>query len=67
MLLIASGRGTRTEVGEQIGAYPDLFFGCSTAIDVTYSLYFDIDAQKPKRGTSGKGAGTPRRLATVVR
>jgi|SRR6185312_1588144 len=66
VLLIASGGGMRTEVNEQIGAYPDLF-GCKTIIDAAYKLYFDIDAQKPKRGTSGKGAGTPRRLAAVVR
>lgn len=66
VLLIASGAGTRTEVNEQIGAYPDLF-GCRTIIDAAYRLYFDIETQKPKRGTSGKGAGTPRRLATVVR
>lgn len=66
VLLIASGSGTRTEVNEQIGAYPDLF-GCKTVIEATYRLYFDIEAQKPKRGTSGKGEGTPRRLAAVVR
>lgn len=66
VLLIASGGGTRTEVNEQIGAYPDLF-GCKTVIDATYRLYFDVEAQKPKKGTSGKGAGTPRRLAAVVR
>lgn len=66
VLLIASGSGTRTEVNEQIGAYPDLF-GCKTVIDATYRLYFDVEAQKPKRGTSGKAGGTPRRLAAVVR
>jgi len=66
VLLIASGGGTRTEVGEQLGAYPDLF-GCSNIIASAYQMYFDIDAQKPKRGTSGKGAGTPRRLAAIVR
>lgn len=66
VLLIASGAGSRTEVNEQIGAYPDLF-GCRTIIDAAYRLYFDIGTQKPKRGTSGKGPGTPRRLAAVVR
>lgn len=66
VLLLASGRGTRTEVGEQLGAYPDLF-GCSNIIAAAYQLYFDVDTQKPKRGAGGKGAGTPRRLAAVVR
>lgn len=66
VLLIAGAGGTRTEVGEQLGAYPDLF-GCDNIIAAAYQMYFDKDTQKPKRGTSGKGGGTPRRLATVVR
>lgn len=66
VLLIASGGGARTEVNEQIGAYPDLF-GCRTIIETAYELYFDVDEQKPKRGTSGKGDGTPRRFASVIR
>lgn len=66
VLLIAGGGGTRTEVGEQLGAYPDLF-GCDNIIAAAYQMYFDEEAQKPKRGTSGKGNGTPRRLAAVVR
>lgn len=65
VLLIASGGGTRTEVNEQLGAYPDLF-GCNNIIAAAYQMYFDVGAQKPKRGTSGKGAGTPRRLSAVV-
>lgn len=66
VLLMASGGGTRTEVNEQLGAHPDLF-SCSNIMAAAYQMYFDIGAQKPKRGTSGKGAGTPRRLAAVVR
>lgn len=66
VLLIASAGGTRTEVGEQLGAYPDLF-DCDNIITAAYRMYFDEESQKPKRGTSGKGNGTPRRLATVSR
>lgn len=66
VLLIAAAGGTRTEVGEQLGAYPDLF-GSANVIAAAYRMYFDIDAQKPKRGTSGKLGGTPRRLTAVVR
>jgi hypothetical protein len=66
VLLIASGGGTRTEVNEQLGAFPDLF-GCNNIIASAYEMYFDVDAQKPKKGSSGKGPGTPRRLSAVVR
>lgn len=66
VLLMASGGGTRTEVNEQLGAHPDLF-GCKNIMAAAYQMYFDVETQKPKRGTSGKGAGTPRRLAAVVR
>lgn len=66
VLLIASAGGTRTEVNEQLGAHPDLF-GCSNIMAAAYRMYFDVAAQKLKRGASGKGAGTPRRLAAVVR
>lgn len=66
ILLVASGGGTRTEVGEQLGAYPDLF-GSQIIIAAAYRMYFDAQTQKPKRGTSGKKAGAPRRLTSVVR
>lgn len=66
VLLVAVGGGTRTEVGEQLGAYPDLF-GSENIISAAYCMYFDVDAQKPKRGTSGKLGGTPRRLTAVAR
>lgn len=66
VLLIAAAGGSRTEMGEQLGAYPDLF-GSENIIAAAYRMYFDVDAQKPKRGTSGKLGGTPRRLTTVVR
>ena len=66
ILLVASGGGIRTEVGEQLGAYPDIF-GSQSIIAAAYQMYFDVVAQKPKRGTSGKLGGTPRRLTAVVR
>lgn len=66
ILLLSSGKGSRTEVAEQLGAYADIF-GCNTVIAAAYSLWFDSENQKPRRGSGGKGAGSPRRLATVVR
>lgn len=66
VLLITSGGGARSEIAEQIAAYPDLF-GCPNIVSAAYELYFDKTAGKPKRGSGGKGAGSPRRLAAVVR
>lgn len=66
ILLLTSGRGTRTEFAEQLGAYADIF-GCTNVITAAYRLWFDEETQRPKKGSSGKGPGSPRRLATVVR
>lgn len=66
ILLLSSGKGARTELAEQLGAYADIF-GCTTVIAAAYYLWFDEVAQKPRRGSGGKGAGSPRRLAAVVR
>lgn len=66
ILLLTSGRGTRTEFAEQLGAYADIF-GCANVIAAAYRLWFDEETQRPKKGSSGKGPGSPRRLATVVR
>jgi len=66
ILLLSSGKGARTEVAEQLGAYADIF-GCTTVIAAAYRLWFDPTSQKPRRGSGGKGVGSPRRLAAVVR
>lgn len=66
VLLLTSGRGTRTDIAEQLGAYQDLFANRSV-IGAAYAMYFDRDLQKPKKGAGGKGAGSVRRLASVVR
>jgi hypothetical protein len=66
ILLLSSGKGSRTELAEQLGAYADIF-GCTTVIAAAYQLWFDPISQKPRRGSGGKGPGSPRRLAAVVR
>ncbi len=66
VLLLTSGRGVRTDIGEQLGAYQHLFAN-KTVIGSAYAMYFDQQAQKPKRGAGGKGAGSARRLANIAR
>lgn len=66
VLLISSGRGTRSDVAEQLGAYQDLFANRSL-IEAAYRMYFDEASNKLRRGSGGKGSGSPRRLATVAR
>lgn len=65
VLLITSGRGSRSEISEQIGAYQDLF-GSRQVIAIAHRLYFDSAEQRPLRGAGGKGPGSPRRLAAVI-
>jgi len=66
VLLISSGRGVRSDVAEQLGAYQDLFANRSL-IEAAHRMYFDEAGQKLRRGAGGKGSGSPRRLASVVR
>lgn len=66
ILLLSGGRGARTELAEQLGAYADIF-GCPTVIAAAYLLWFDEASQKPRKGSGGKGPGSPRRLTAVVR
>ncbi len=66
VLLLTSGRGTRTDINEQLGAYQDLF-ASKTVIASAYAMYFDKDQQRLRRGAGGKGGGSPRRLATIAR
>jgi hypothetical protein len=66
VLLINRGGGIRSEIFEQLAAYQTIF-GNPTIIEGAYKLYFDDQAELPKRGSSSKGAGTPRRLVSFVR
>lgn len=66
VLLLTSGKGTRTDINEQLGAYQHLFAN-KTIISSAYAMYFDIEQQKPRRGAGGKGGGSSRRLASVAR
>lgn len=66
ILLLTSGRGTRTDINEQLGAYQHLFAN-KTIITSAYAMYFDKNLQKPRRGAGGKGGGSARRLATIAR
>lgn len=53
------------EIVEQLASRQSLF-GNRTLIEAAYRLYFDETEQRPRRGSGGSGAGSPRRLATVV-
>jgi hypothetical protein len=66
VLLLTSGKGTRTDINEQLGAYQHLFAN-KTIIASAYAMYFDVDQQKPRRGAGGKGGGSARRLASIAR
>ena len=66
VLLLTSGRGSRTDINEQLGAYQHLFAN-KTIIASAYAMYFDEAQQRPRRGAGGKGAGSARRLASIAR
>ncbi len=53
------------EIVEQLASRQSLF-GNTTLIEGAYRLYFSEDEQRPRRGAGGSGAGSPRRLATIV-
>lgn len=66
VLLLTTGKGTRTDINEQLGAYQHLFAN-KTIIASAYAMYFDKAHQKPRRGAGGKGGGSARRLASIAR
>ena len=66
VLLLTSGKGIRTDINEQLGAYQHIFAN-KTIIAAAYAMYFDTLQQKPRRGAGGKGGGSPRRLASIAR
>lgn len=65
VLLLTAGKGTRTDINEQLGAHQHLFAN-KTIIASAYSMYFDVAHQKPRRGAGGKGGGSARRLARIA-
>jgi len=66
VLLLTSGKGIRTDINEQLGAYQHLFAN-KTIIASAYAMYFDATQQRPRRGAGGKGGGSARRLASIAR
>jgi hypothetical protein len=54
------------EIVEQIVGRQD-FIANPTIVSVVSTLYYDAETGRPKKGSSGKGPGTPRRLAEVLR
>lgn len=66
VLLITSGKGRRTDIAEQLGAYQEIF-ASKTIIKAAYNMYYDNEKGMLKRGAGGKGPGSPRRLSAIVR
>lgn len=54
------------EIVEQIVGRQD-FIANPTIVSAVSALYYDAETGRPKKGSSGKGPGTPRRLADVLR
>ncbi len=65
VMLVMRDKGSRSEIFEQLAARQDIL-GNQTIVAGAYRLYFDTKEQRPKRGSGGKGAGSPRRLSAVV-
>jgi hypothetical protein len=65
VLLKTRGGGKRSDIFEQLAARQTIF-GNKTIIAGAYKLYFDEIAELPKRGASGKGPGSPRRLVSFI-
>jgi hypothetical protein len=65
VMLLMRDKGSRSEIFEQLAASKDIL-GNETVIAGAYRLYFDPAEQRPKRGSGGKGAGSPRRLSAIV-
>jgi hypothetical protein len=61
--LLASPPSVLPEIREQLTSQQDMFSPGFQA--VARALYFDDEQKKLKRGSGSKGAGGPRRLATV--
>jgi hypothetical protein len=57
--------GQRGEIIEQLAARQSMF-GSQTIVSAAYKLYFDEETERPRRGSGGAGAGSPRRLALIT-
>jgi hypothetical protein len=55
----------RGELVEQIASRPNLFRS-ATVMTVADRLYYDPEIGRPRKGTGGSGAGSPRRFAAVL-
>jgi hypothetical protein len=65
IILQTKAGGKRSDIFEQIVSRQRIF-GNPTVIGGAYKLYYDVTTQAPKRGASGKGAGSSRRLVTFI-
>lgn len=53
------------EIVAQIAAYEELVTN-PTVVETATVLYYDATAKSPKRGSQGKGPGSPRRFVTIT-
>ena len=65
VLLQTKAGGKRSDIFEQLVSRQAVF-GNPRIIEGAYRLYYDESSQSPKRGASGKGAGSSRRLVTFI-
>jgi len=65
VLLITTTSGSRSDIFEQLTARQGIF-GNQTVIAAANALYLDRATGRPKRGASGKGKGSPRRLVSII-
>jgi hypothetical protein len=65
IILKTKAGGKRSDIFEQLVSRQGIF-GNKTVIEGAYELYYDVATQAPKRGASGKGAGSSRRLVAFV-
>lgn len=65
-VLLSVPMSTHPEILEQLAGAQETF-GSHTVIAAAYELYWDPAAGKTRRGAQGKGRGSPRRLAVMMR
>jgi hypothetical protein len=65
IILKTKAGGKRSDIFEQLVSRQGIF-GNKTVIGGAYKLYYDVASEAPKRGASGKGAGSSRRLAAFI-
>lgn len=66
LLITQTKSALRSDVAEQIGAYADLF-GSKAIVKLAERLWLDQSTGLLRRGSGGKGPGSPRRLVAVLR